>query len=108
MKAYHVQDKTECFWATIVFAETAGKARAIGMHTDCCDGAEFTDVLVKRAPDFDPFYRGNCEMDWYNDDDRKAMVARGWKCWEPLDWECESCCAKDICTHKDGEEDFLW
>ena len=87
IKAYRVTDKNECFYATIVFAETAGKARAIGMNTDCCEGAEFTDVVVCRVPDFDNFYRGLPEMDWYNDDDRRAMVSRGWKCWEPESWE---------------------
>ena len=106
MKAYKAYDKTECFYSTVVFAETSGKARSEATRTDTCEDVPFTDIRVLRVPELDGAYRGFSEMDWYNDIDRRAMVAVGWKCWEPMDYECEACCARDICTHVDGEEDY--
>ena len=93
-------------YSTVVFAETPGKARALAKDTDTFEGAEFTDISVHRVPEMDGNYRGCSEMDWYNDDDRRVLVGLGWRCWEPESWECEGCCARDICTHVDGEEDY--
>jgi len=106
MKAYVCRDKLESFYSTVVFAETAGKARSRAMWTDACEDVEFVNITARRVPELDSCYKGYSEMDWDDDEDRRALVALGWKCWEPSEWECESCCAKDICTHVMGEEDY--
>lgn len=49
MKAWKVRDPNE-WTATIVFAETAGKARSLAMHTDCCEDMDFCAIEVRRAP----------------------------------------------------------
>ena len=52
MKAYLVKDKDELS-ATVVFAETAGKARALAMSTECCEDVDFCDIQVRRRPQLD-------------------------------------------------------
>ena len=100
MKAYLVKDKDE-FCATVVFAETAGKARALAISTECCEDVDFCDIQVKRRPQIDKYYvDGKKEMDWFNPQDRIALVKEcGFVC--ELDyWEsehCAVCSAKDYC-----------
>ena len=106
IKAYVVRDKTEPFYSTVVYAETAGRARAIAQRTDCCEDVDWCNITVHRIKIMDEHYRGRPEMDWYNKDDRRALVEAGWKCWEPSDWECNACWCRDVCTHVDGEEDY--
>ena len=96
LKAYQVRDKTENFYASVVFAETAGKARAAAMHTDACEDVPLVDISVRRIPALDSEYRGHIEMDWYDDQDRRALVKEGWHC-EDTSWECDGCLCKDIC-----------
>ena len=105
MKAWICRDKLESFGSTVVFAETAGKARYRAMNTDCCEDVPFTEISVRRFKEMDSQFRGHTEMDWDDHDDRRALVEYGWKCWEPSEWMCESCWCRDICTHVDGEED---
>lgn len=108
IKAYEVQDKNECLYATIVFAETRGKAIALAQHTDACEDAEFTRITARRVPQMDKYYRGRSEMDWLNAGDRIAMCKdAGFACssevWEP---ECEMCSAKDCChRYQDRQEE---
>ena len=99
MKAYKVNDKHD-FYSTIVFAETPGKARAKALGTDTCEDSQFIDIEVHRVPKADCLYTDEkFEIDWYNDADRLFMVKElGWACWEPS-WECESCVAKQYCSH---------
>ena len=105
MKAWLVKDKDENA-ATVVFAETRGKARALAMHTEACEDVPFTDIEVKRRPQLDKYYtEGKKEMDWYNSKDRIALVKDcGFVCdrdyWEQVD--CAECPAKKYCdTYKD-------
>lgn len=107
VKAWVCRDKTECFYSTVVFAETAGKARAIAQNTDCCEDVDWCNISVRRVKELDNQYRGHAEMDWDDREDRRALVGLGWKCWEPSSWECEGCWCRDICDHVDGEEDYL-
>lgn len=74
LKAYEVTDRRNWDGATIVFAETAGKAKALALNTDTCEGLEFTDISARRAPKLDAAYRGRWEMDWWDNEDRIAMV----------------------------------
>ena len=107
MKAWLVRDKDE-FYATVVFAETRGKARALAMHTEACEDVDFIDIEVRRKPQMDKYYKvGKKEMDWFNPKDRVALVKDcNFRCSdEVFDIEdCEYCHAKEYC---DYYEDYL-
>ena len=57
MKAWIVYDSEGCC-ATIVFAETRGKARSVALHTDVCEEMRFIDISPKRIKDADNLYHG--------------------------------------------------
>ena len=98
MKAWRTYSR-DGVYATIVFAETAGKAKSIAMRTDCCEDMEFTEIRVERDKEADAYYRGADEIDWYNDNDRKLLIKRCYG-WEMEDgWECDECLWKDECEH---------
>lgn len=106
MKAWRVYD--EDGYSTVVFATTRGVAKQVAMKTDVCEGMEYIDIRVYRYPEADKQYRGVSEMDWDNDDDRRFLVAHGWRCmeWDPSDIDlCQAC--KDVCEwyqdYKRGE-----
>ena len=107
MKAYKTWDskrvEVENF-STVVFAETAQKARTIAMTTDACEDAAYTDIRVIRLPEMDCHYRGHSEIDWYDMEDRKALVSIGWACLE-TSWECDTCLCKPDCLHWQDDED---
>ena len=115
MKAWLVREKDE-FAATVVFAETRGKARALAMHTETCEDVDFCDIEVSRRPALDKYYEdGKKEMDWFNSKDRIALVKDGgFSCipdyWEPED--CKTCPAAEYCDVaqdrlREQEEDYL-
>lgn len=109
MKAWVVKAKNE-FCATVVFAETRGKAKSIAMYTDACEDVAFCDIEVRREPQADKFYKeGKTEMDWYDDNDRIALVKDcNFTCEDIEEWICESCPAKEYCDNYidyiDGKE----
>ncbi len=107
MKAWLVREKDE-FPATVVFAETRGKARALAMHTEVCEDVRFCDIEVRRKPQMDKYYTdGKKEMDWFVSEDRIALVKDcGFECCEDyIDREdCEECPAKEYC---DNYQDYL-
>ena len=100
MKAWLVKEKDE-FCATVVFAETRGKARAMASHTETCEDADFCDILVYRRPALDKYYvPGKKEMYWFKSYDRIALVKDGgFSCspdyWKPED--CDTCPAAEYC-----------
>lgn len=100
MKAWLVKEKDE-FCATVVFAETRGKARAMATHTETCEDADFCDILVYRKPTLDKYYvDGKKEMNWFIAKDRIALVKDGGFVCDPDYWEsedCENCPARDYC-----------
>jgi hypothetical protein len=111
MKAYIASAKYENY-VTIVFAETAGQARSIAMHTDACCDAEFTDIEVRRYPKADSQYDGGSEMDWENPKHRLFLVSEcGFSCVDPDYRFCKSCVAKEKCDTyqeylaEDGDSD---
>lgn len=115
MKAWLVKEKDE-FCATVVFAETRGKARALAMRTETCEDVDFRDILAYRRSALDKYYvPGKKEMDWFKSDDRIALVKDGgFSCipdyWEPED--CETCPAAEYCDvaqdrRREREEDYL-
>lgn len=113
MKAWLVRVKDESC-ATVVFAETRGKAKSLALSTETCEDASFCDIEVRREPQMDKYYKeGKKEMDWCHPKDRIALVKEcGFRCdqecWNPED--CESCPAKKYCdaydTYMDEYEDI--
>ena len=98
MKAWFVREK-DGFCATVVFAETRGKARALAMYTDACEDSDFCDIEVRRLPNMDKHYKdGKTEMDWYNPKDRIILVKEcGFQC-ESVEYaDCDECSAKRYC-----------
>ena len=116
MKAYIVRDYLESIYSTVVFAESRGQARKLALSTDTCEYLEFTRIQAVRIPQLDKYYRGKSEMDWYNKEDRIAMVSEaGFSCGSLFDemvlGNCTICCASEYCEAyqdylKDGEERF--
>lgn len=99
MKAWKVRDPNE-WTATIVFAETAGKARALAMHTETCEDMVFCEIEVHREKAADKYYTpGKAEMDWWNPADRLAMVKdMGFTCEYKEPDECACCPATEFCS----------
>lgn len=105
MKAWFVKEK-DAFCATVVFAETRGKAKYLALSTDTCEDASFCDIEVRRMKELDKYYKeGKWELDWENPADRIALVKDGGFVCDPdyYDWEdCAVCPAKEYCDyHKD-------
>lgn len=101
MKAWIVREKDE-FYATVVFAETRGKAKSIALTTDCCEGVDFCNVEVRRAPQMDKYYKnGKTEMHWDLPQDRIALVKDcDFFCCDDAysEEECKVCAAKPYCN----------
>lgn len=76
IKAWLVQDKCDYYGcATVVFAETRGKAKSIALHTVTFSDSSFIDLIVLRLPVADKMYSpGKQEMDWYNKKDRSFLM----------------------------------
>lgn len=104
MKAWTVQG-VDSDYATVVFAETVGKAKAIAVGTDACEDYGYLDIRAYRFKKMDKYYRGKREMDWYNDEDRTALVKAGWHCLDPCEWECKACCARELCEWGEDDDD---
>lgn len=98
MKAYCVYDSaSDDNCSTIVFAENPTQAKLIAQSTDACEDTRYIDIRVKRAPEADGLYKGNSEIDWYDDETSITLVRDlGWACWEP-GFECDNCPAKRYC-----------
>ena len=101
LKAWIAQETETWSNATIVFAETRGKARSVAMHTDACEDVSFIEIYIRRVPQMDKYYRGLSEMDWFDPDDRIAMVRdAGFSCTYELDksdLDCDKCPACKWC-----------
>ena len=108
MKAYKITDRNGVYdYAIIVFAENRNKAKAIAVNTDSFEDIEYKDIRAIRMPKLDKYYRGESEMDWYNAEDRIAMVKEaGFSCsldyWEEED--CLECPAWQWCDRCEVEE----
>lgn len=104
MKAWAVTDRNDPLYTNIVFAETRGAAMSVARLYPACEDLEFTEVRAVRVPELDRFYRGIPAMDWYNTDDRIAMVRYGGMyCSYEVDTECETCTANKWCSRYEEE-----
>ena len=100
MKAYTVTDRNgDEGTSLVIFAETAGKAKAYAAHTDTFCDYGFTGLRVNRISALDSCYRGKPEMDWLDMDDRVAMVRYAdFECSPEVDWSEERCMQCDART----------
>lgn len=99
-KAYKVFE-VDSPYSTVVFGENIREARKIARGTEACEHVEYRNIRVKRYPQMDEHYRGLEEIDWYNAQDRIALVSLGWSCNELSD-ECDRCPAMDYCREWEG------
>lgn len=106
MKAWIVDNK-EGDSSTVVFAKTRGKARAVAVGANGCEDMEFIEIKPRRFPEADKMYRGKCEMDWNDPDDRRFLCEHGWYCFDYDYKECLKCPAADVCEcgKQETEED---
>ena len=107
MKAWVVKDPDE-FAASIVFAETRGKAKALAMGTDACEDVPFIRISAKRRPELDKYYvPGKTELYWFKADDRIALVKDGgFVCCDEY-FEVEECPNCPACEYCDKYKDSL-
>lgn len=106
-KAYRAWDETDTvyFASVVVFAASPAKAKVAALRTETFENSEYKDIRVRRFPEMDAHYRGREETDWYDAEDRRALVTLGWSCFEPETWECANCPVKDICKGKAEADD---
>ena len=102
MKAYKAWDveNYEC-GSAVIFAENIKEAKKIAHWLETFEDSRWIDVRVKRYPEMDAHYRGNRTTDWYDAQDRIALVSLGWSCVEPLECECRECPARAICKREE-------
>ena len=104
MKAWKVYDEQSYEGgSTVVFAETRGKAKVLAQMTDSCEDAEYTDIRATRMPELDGYKDHECEMDWYDENDRIALVKLGWSCLEPEDDVCMVAPCREFCVRWEDE-----
>lgn len=110
MKAWSAVEDYEGY-EVIIFAETAGKAKAIAKANNLFENYKFTEIKVRRCPTADKAYRGEEFLDFaYNETDRLFAVTNlGWYCddesFDP-DGDCPKCCAREFCDrYKDYKEE---
>ena len=96
MKAWIVRDNIEGY-IVIVFAETRGKAKVIGLRELDDDDIYFTDLSAYRIPELDKYYEYSDHMNFYNPVHRRILVEHGMHCGWVCDDECKMCSANDIC-----------
>ena len=107
MKAYKAWDEAAWIGSTVVFAESARRAKTIAFHhSDLFEDSEYIDIRVIRYRELDKAYRGKYEMEWDDPDDRKALCEVGFTCME--DWfdpdDCKTCSGQEYC---DMYRDYL-
>lgn len=96
IKAYRACEKDGDI-NTVVFAESANKAKTLACISDCFEGVDYIDIRVQRMPEADKLYKGMCEINWDDQDTRITLVRDfHWSCYEPS-WECDNCQAKQYC-----------
>lgn len=106
MKAWVVREKDE-FCARVVFAETSGKAKFLALGTEPLEDAEFCSIEVRRVPEMDKYYKeGKTYMDWFDPEDRVAMVKDANFTCEYIEMSrCETCQARGFCSNWEESEE---
>ena len=95
----------------VVFANTAGLAKAYTARTDIFCDYGFTGIRVNRCKALDQFYNGKVEMDWRDPEERIAMVRyANFECTSEISFaEChcdeEQCPAREWCARYERMND---
>lgn len=97
-------------YSSIVFADTAGRARQKAQSTDACEYVDWRDIRVKRMPKLDGMEdREPRDAPWLNEEIRLILVKDyNWACAEPQYSDCDSCSAKEFCHWHDDAEVEVW
>lgn len=104
LKAYKAWDEGSVEpYSTVVFAQDCKEAKKLARSTDVCENADYINIRVQRFPKMDDHYRGNPEIDWYDMEDREALVSLGWMCLETSE-ECGTCPARTFCGHWEDQD----
>lgn len=110
MKAWICRNERYSDLATVIFAETRAAAHALAMFTDACSEAAWVDVSVKRIPELDDESRKQREMDWFDPEDRVALVRfGGFTCSYEMsdeDCPCDGCPATGYCSRYESMHDM--
>lgn len=89
--------------SSIVFANTRNEAKKLARFTQACEDADWIDIRCVRCKEIDDME--DCEPKddpWLNDDIRLILVKeRDWACVDPIDDDCDNCCAKQYCHYFD-------
>ena len=106
MKAWTVNDSNGEYGTEIVFAETAGKARALCLHDDIFEDCEWTELYVRRFKEYDRFYSGKAKIDFWHDEEHRVRLVKefGWSCIDPIYEYCEECPANEWCDRHERRE----
>ena len=112
MKAYNVTDINGDGPCTVVFAESRNAAKTAAMHTDTCGDLMYMEIRATREPALDRFYKeGKREMDWFDMDDRAAMVRyANYECGPEAVTDlqrCEKCPGHEYCGRYELEKEYL-
>lgn len=79
MKAWIANTGRDSFYSTIVFANTAGEAKARAIETETFEDEIFCNIRVRRFREADCLFKGANEIDWYDPDMRIKLVRDfGW------------------------------
>lgn len=113
MKAYIASDRNgDEGLSIVVFAESAGKAKSYTVGKDEFCDYDFTDIRVTRNPSLDRFYHGKSEMDWFDPEERIAMVRyANFSCTYELsdaECKCQACEAQRWCDRYQNMHDNVW
>ena len=106
MKAWTVSDRNGDCGTEIVFAETRGKAMALCLHDDLFGDCEFVELNARRFKEYDKFYNGDSKVDFWFDDEHRVRLVKdfGWSCFDPIDYYCVDCPAKEWCSYGERRE----
>ena len=95
----HAVDNNGEFGTEIVFADTAGKARALCLYDEVFEDCEWTELYVRRFKEYDKYYNGKAKVNFWLDEEHRVTLVRdfGWSCIDPVYEGCEECPAKQWC-----------
>lgn len=82
----------------IVFADNRQEAKKIAFTHEIFEDSEYINVRVRRYPEADTLYKGECVADWNDPETRIFLVKNlSWTCAEHIDSFCKVCPANEYC-----------
>ena len=103
MKAWRACNINDDEYATVVYADTATRAKAVVMADDYFWDCEYIYIRVNRIKSMDDLYDHEYVMNWDKDADRLALVKEGWRCDDFFRDDCKACIGKEYCSEWDPD-----